>query len=620
MGNQSSVESRGAGLTKGPTISRDEADALPIVPHSVYALMALDVYCEPDRRPLPPGWSILMESQEVKLDREGYYAIAYVNDRMRHCVIAERGTTDALGIRAGIWMYFDEPTIQFTLADQFTKLVKLRLQISRGVDPMDDHPYVLSFTGHSLGGVLAACQACREHTFAITFENPGCRKFVDLTMHPFTADDVDIITYLRQPNPINSLRPHCGYLVQLPYQPALPADHLRKGVAMQSESSGQPPITSPAHHVTSTIAAAAAAPSVSPPGSPVSMSPGSPSAPSTPVKAQVAVQVGNMAVAAEKRTGQPATAAVVVAPRATPRSIVAGNMTSAIQAARRMITLTTPHEFLRSKLLEASMPELQHYLTRVEPVIKELLDHTQQVHSIASIVDSMLAAEGGNIGQDVVLVWPSHLMQFLEFFNIQREMADPANQDANLYAAYQQLLSRLWQTESRPKHKLPLKFLNHDSQRLVCAFMFGGSGIAAERRRPASPSSPTSDTSDGGSTMTLRPASTPREPPTADGAGSTTSTQPVVRAFSPKVEVVALAESKVFALVSSLLTTGLSELDLRFLRSLSIQGENLVSSVLTAFEAKQYLALIVMRPRVRAALDRALYAAKAPAKVASSKL
>ena len=570
--------------------SRDDREALPIVPHYVYSLMALDVYREPDRRPIPPGWRPLMDSSDVKLDREGYFATAYVNDAMRHCVIAERGTADALGIRAGIWMYFDEPTIQFALADQFTKLVKLRLQMTRGGG--DEPPYVLSFTGHSLGGVLAACQACREHTYAVTFENPGCRKFVDLTMHPFRADDVDIITYLRQPNPINTLRPHCGYLVQLPLRPPLPMDHLRKGVAMQSGGNEGGAVNGPAmfDKASSPAAAAAANASKSPNDNSSSNKKGTQQA--------------------SNNSPQQASPTAITTAAKEPASSRAA---AAVSTARRIFSIATPQEFLRSKLIEASMPELQMYLSRVEPVIKELLDHTQQLHSIAGIVDSLVAAEGSHQGQDVVLVWPSHVMQFLEYFNITREMADPANQDANLYTAYEKLLSRLYQTESRPKHKIPLRYINHDSQRLLAAFLLAGRDpntlFDVDPSPPPSPRSAEIDNSNAGPSSVTVPGDAPAPGTVMMMQGAYTSPprpSPVRSSFAEQVEVVALARSDVF-IGKNLATTGLSDRDLRFLRSLSIQAESLVSTVCTAFEAKQYLAVLAMRPKVRAALDRARY-------------
>ena len=370
MGNQLSNVT---GKATRPKLKPEEVSGLPLVPHITYATLCEHVYNEPDRRPIPKGWRALMSCDEVHLDKEGYYATAYINEEIKHCIIAERGTSDALGIRAGVWMYFDEPTIQFALAEQFSKLVRLRLSLIKTSIPSrslnvasSSGPYVISYTGHSLGAVLAACRACAEHTYAITFESPGCRQFVEKTMHPFRADDADIITYLRPPNPINTLKPQCGYLVQLPY--------------------------------------------VGPP----------PGVKKPPVKTSFAASLPN------------------------------------------------PQDYLRSKLLEKSIPELGQYLSKVEPIIKELVEHTQQVHSIANIVSDFERGENPEpSNQDVVLQWPSHIMQFLEYFNITRAMEDPANQHTHAYNAYQTLLDKLYRTSKRPIYKMPLRFLRRDSQTLV---------------------------------------------------------------------------------------------------------------------------------------------------------
>lgn len=354
-----------------PRVTKEEVALLPLVPHVVYASLCEHVYNEPDRRPLPDGWRVLMTCEEVQLNREGYYATAYVNDHLRHCIIAERGTSDALGIRAGIWAYFEEPTIQFALAEKFSKLVRLRLGMMRGnsettkMFATSTGGFAVSYAGHSLGAVLAACRACAEHTFAVTFESPGCKAFVEKTMYPFKAEDVDIVTYLRPPNAINTLKPQCGYLMQLPGQMGINL----KPTAQQTK---------------------------------------------------------------------------------------AGFFTFA---------LPNPQDYLRSKLLEKSIPELQEYLGKIEPILRELLEHTQQMHSISSIVDSF--ANSPEPATDVILVWPSHLMQFIEVFNTTKAMEDVANQSSHVYSAYESLLHRLYLTAKRPVHKLPLRILNSASRRLV---------------------------------------------------------------------------------------------------------------------------------------------------------
>lgn len=446
-------------------LQHEEVATLPLVPHFVYALLSEHVYNDPDRRPLPAEWTVLMSCADVDLDREGYFAAAYVNESLGHCIIAERGTSDVLGVRAGVWMYFDEPTIQFSLSEQFSKQVRLRLSLTK--ERAGGRKYFISYAGHSLGAVLAACRACAEHTYAITFESPGCKTFVEKTMHPFRADDVDIITYLRAPNPINTLKPQCGYLVQLPY--------------------------------------VAAPPALQRPGSSGGASP-SPSG----------------ATGGQSGTNK--------ATSPTQQSVGAGAAASAISNLKAVLpSMPNPQEYLRGRIIQAGVPELQQYLSKIEPVFRELLEQTQQVHSIHSIVSNFEHSDEP-VGQDVVLTWPSHIMQFLEYYNITKSMEDPINQHPNVYAAYDALLQRLYLTAKRPKSRIPLRFLTKDAQKLVRIW-----------------------------TM-LKPA-----------------------------------QKKAFPL---------SDVEIRALNTNSIQGENLQTSVLTAFQMKQYLSLMLWREDVKNFLDR----------------
>eukprot|EP00758_Cryptobia_borreli_P009703 Tbor_TRINITY_DN5501_c9_g1::TRINITY_DN5501_c9_g1_i1::g.13560::m.13560 len=350
-----------------PMLTPEEVCTLPLVSHYVYACLADHVYQDPDRRPLPAGWTEFIACDALSLEREGYYSAAFVNHKLRHCIIAEKGTSDAQGFRAGVWMYFDEPTIQFSLAEQFSKLVRLRLLLT--IKDWESSPYFISYTGHSLGAVLAATRAVAEHTYAITFESPGCRTFVDKTMHPFKADDADIITYQRSPNPINTLRPQCGYLVQLPY----------------CSSS--------------------------------------------------------------------------VVPRQQDNAVTS-------RAKRLTFQIPSPQHYLRSKLLERGMPELQQYLTTLEPIIKELLDHTQQQHSITSIVDQF-EEEEEPLNQELILQWPTHFMQFVEYFNITKALEDPSNQNPNTLGAYKSMLSKLYLVCKRERNRISLRHLSIDSKRLL---------------------------------------------------------------------------------------------------------------------------------------------------------
>ncbi|KEG11304.1 hypothetical protein DQ04_02751020 [Trypanosoma grayi] len=405
----------------------EDIPSLPLVSHYVYALFSLQVYGHPNTPPPPASWQVLLTATDLHLDKEGYFAAAYINEGLRHCIIAQRGTTNALSLRAGVWTYFDERTIQFSLARQFSKQVRLHLSVTRGETP----EWFISYTGHSFGAVLAACRAVEEHTHAVTFESPGCKNFIEKTMSPFKAEDVDIITYLRAPNPINTLRPQCGYIVQMPFA---------------------------AEHSTS------------------------------------------------------------LQPRVASSSML------------RLPSIPTPQEFIRGQLPRVvGIPDLQQYVGKIEPLLREMLEHTQQVHAMLSIINHF---KGDNepSNEEVVLRWPSNLMQFLEYYNAKKALEDPANQQLNLTAAYESLIRDLYVTAERPRNSLPLRFLNKDSLKLL--WLWSQDNVINRTKLP------------------------------------------------------------------------LTMMDQKVLNTTTVEDGCMCTSVLTAFQTKQYLSHLVFRPEIRKILDK----------------
>ena len=351
-------------------LTKSEVEHLPVVPHYVYACLSEHVYGDAMGRALPKGWEVFISCDEVHLDREGYGGTAYYNEELHHIVIAQRGTIDAAGLRAGVWVYFDEPTIQFTLSAEFSKVVRLKANL---VHPMSD--VTISYTGHSLGGVLATCRAIAEQTYGIVFETPGCKGFVERITHPFRYNDADVIVYVRPPNTINSLKPQVGYIVQLPPQGYIPTD---KEIASES---------------------------------------------------------------AQKKIAQ------------------------------MLPTLQLPDVtgFLGKKIIERSVPELYEYLSKVEPVVREIFDQTQQFHSIHNIVPLYENSDGAYCEPDCELVdrWPTHLMQFFEYFSAQQSLEKIADDQPHLRVAYEELLRKIYVTKKRDDHHLPIAWVNDDSRELL---------------------------------------------------------------------------------------------------------------------------------------------------------
>ena len=401
-------------------LSAVEADALPLVPHSVYALLSEHVYREPNRRPLPPGWTVLTSADEVGLECDGYFSTAYINEQIRHVIVAARGTADANGVRTGIWVYFDVPTVQFALAEEFSKVVRLKLQLELESPP--EVRYTVSYAGHSLGAIIATCRACAEGTFAVTFESPGCKSFVEKTMHPFKIEDSDVITYLRPPNPINSLKPHIGYVLQLPW-----------------DQDKAPPMPSASLDMTEIKTG-------------------------TPVPTSSATTSLAISPSAEKAEGDKKSSrwGLPTLPSLSPSTVVA-----------------SAQNYVTRQVVERAVPEVFQYLGKIEPYIRDLFDHTQQVHSIAGIVKVFEASDNTTTHPrllfepeklETVLLWPTNLLQYFELAYTNRNLEALTQADHRVRSAYTTMQHTLYNTTRRERNEIPLQYLNSDTRRLLGAW------------------------------------------------------------------------------------------------------------------------------------------------------
>lgn len=417
-------------VARRPLLAPAEVNLLHLVSPAMYATFAALVYNDPGNRiKCPEGWEPFLDCATVQLDREGYYAAAYVNRATRQCVIAQRGTSEVLALRAGVWVYFEEPTIQFYLAEQFSKQVRLAISLM-------PHPeeWVVSYTGHSLGAVLAACRAVEEDTVAVTFESPGSRTFIRKTGHPYTPSiDAAIIAYVRPPNPINTLKPHCGYMVMLPATgPGTTGGATSLMLLPPTDSS--PPEGAARSPIIAEL----------------------PSGGDSQSGRAVGGGVDSRAAAPSRSPSRPPSPS-------PPRP-------SMFSPSRLKLPSLRPQVYLRDYVLGNSgfgIPELQQYVSKVEPLIREMLERTQQLHAIHGILEHFFAGGGACAGEMVVERWPSHLMQFMEYYNTTRALEDPENQSAHVNAAYKAMMRRLFSVRPRPADRIPLRFINEDSKKMV---------------------------------------------------------------------------------------------------------------------------------------------------------
>ncbi|KAG5473842.1 hypothetical protein LSCM1_04474 [Leishmania martiniquensis] len=461
-----------------PRLESHEVNLLQLTPHSVYATLAAHVYgaAAPETAiqvSLPEGWEVLLQCRSLHLDKEGYFAVAYVHRGSHHCIISERGTSEAHGLRAGVWMYFEQPTIQFFLASQFSKAVRRELE---AVDGGGSEPWFVSYTGHSLGAVIASCRAVEEGTLAVTFESPGARFFIEKTLGASRSIDAHLITYLRAPNPINTLRPQCGYVIMIPTQQVLlpsgtffPAPS--SPAATKGEGGRQARRTENESRVSRKPGKAPMSSSflgLSGSAGPVEVSATTTASPRSSASQVVAAATGTVAPAT--LAAPSSTSPTAPASSSSSSNSNSGSGTAAVNApARWRIPSFRPHEYLRGYLLGGvgmGIPELQQCLAKMEPIIREMLEHTQQVHSIHSLRSHFQKAdEPGD--EEVVLRWPSHLLQFMELYHTTCALEDPENHDAGVKEAYLALMRQLCYTEPRRLDCIPAKYLDAKSLLVV---------------------------------------------------------------------------------------------------------------------------------------------------------
>jgi hypothetical protein len=215
------------------------------------------------------GWEILYApNSNGDDDASGYYGLLFYNEAQRHAVISNRGTSDlAPYITAVIWpmvlkrfavsalSVLGGPSIgnwaQFIVDNNLTNpleplpldglndfqivLNKIPVQFSSSVQQFiaisvhllreKKYPITLSYTGHSLGGLLgqlslawANCAKPPElsgyiSTRAVVFDSPGARDFIERDICKCANPPLDITVFVGVPNLVNTYGVHIGRLV-----------------------------------------------------------------------------------------------------------------------------------------------------------------------------------------------------------------------------------------------------------------------------------------------------------------------------------------------------------------------------------------------------------------------
>jgi len=175
------------------------------------------------------NWKVVEVFDDTQ--KSGYYGAIYINDKTHQVVLANRGTEEIIkGLfnRNGDWKTnFEEILGGQIIVGQQAKNLRAT---AAAIEIAKEKGYRLSFTGHSLGGWLAELSAYYSFAYfdyrnvkAVTFDSPGKAPMMEQLQSNIRSRDahiklenIDIVTYLANPNPANSCNPHVGrvYRVQ----------------------------------------------------------------------------------------------------------------------------------------------------------------------------------------------------------------------------------------------------------------------------------------------------------------------------------------------------------------------------------------------------------------------
>lgn len=146
-------------------------------------------------------WEFIQSSyvQDAMSPKEiEYVGICYANQQNKIAIIAHRGTQNTRARN----LHENYTIISGKLPSSYEKAKKFSASV-REIYP----GYRLIETGHSVGGLYAALNACTFKTEAITFDSPGIGHYESLIN---TNAAKDIINYLSAPHFINTVSWHVG--------------------------------------------------------------------------------------------------------------------------------------------------------------------------------------------------------------------------------------------------------------------------------------------------------------------------------------------------------------------------------------------------------------------------
>lgn len=205
-------------------------NSLPTIPGVVtlYDYLCLAILAYDKDKSLPnimrARWEIITDSKNPEIGlqpdwfewtKRGFFATAYKSRSLKSIVIAVRGTVLASS-RSSFGNIIDDLNIMRGSYPASVKyLEKFYSHISQRCNAEN---YTISFTGHSLGAMLAELVAYKNCLIATTFESPGSLNAIqDYMGTPITYywRRALITNYVAGPNLINACNSHLGRIVHI---------------------------------------------------------------------------------------------------------------------------------------------------------------------------------------------------------------------------------------------------------------------------------------------------------------------------------------------------------------------------------------------------------------------
>jgi hypothetical protein len=179
---------------------------------------------------LPQGWSVVTDSNQLKLSKDGFYGITLKNDTTKEVVVAFSGTSFDKPWEGGLLGDMKsnyQILIKHEVPTQYESAKQFALESMKMIPDIEAQDITL--TGHSLGAVLSDLTTYElklagfDNVHAVNFDNPGSKPIIEqmLRTHDTSINDVEvrIEQYESKPTIINTWHSQVGEVFEVDFRP-----------------------------------------------------------------------------------------------------------------------------------------------------------------------------------------------------------------------------------------------------------------------------------------------------------------------------------------------------------------------------------------------------------------